>query len=234
MLIIPIYAKVSIYRGLLMALALFDLDKTLLGGDSDFLWGEFLSEIGAVDVNNYQTQNQKFFDDYALGKLDIVEYLEFCLSPLADNSIKQLNKWHQQFMLEKIQPIFLETAKKVVDAHKKNGDRAVVITATNSFVTRPIAKIYGIDDLLATEPEVIAGKFTGKVSGEPCFQIGKVHKLKQWCKENNESLNGAYFYSDSHNDLPLLELVDNPIVVHGDNLLLAIAKQKKWQCMDWT
>ncbi|MBA5249216.1 Phosphoserine phosphatase [hydrothermal vent metagenome] len=217
-----------------MALALFDLDKTLLGGDSDFLWGEFLSEIGAVDVNNYQTQNQKFFDDYALGKLDIVEYLEFCLSPLADNSIKQLNKWHQQFMLEKIQPIFLETAKKVVDAHKKNGDRAVVITATNSFVTRPIAKIYGIDDLLATEPEVIAGKFTGKVSGEPCFQIGKVHKLKQWCKENNESLNGAYFYSDSHNDLPLLELVDNPIVVHGDNLLLAIAKQKKWQCMDWT
>jgi len=217
-----------------MALALFDLDKTLLGGDSDFLWGEFLSEIGAVDVNNYQTQNQKFFDDYALGKLDIVEYLEFCLSPLADNSIKQLNKWHQQFMLEKIQPIFLETAKKVVDAHKKNGDRAVVITATNSFVTRPIAKIYGIDDLLATEPEVIAGKFTGKVSGEPCFQIGKVHKLKQWCKENNESLNGAYFYSDSHNDLPLLELVDNPIVVHGDNLLLAIAKQKKWQCVDWT
>lgn len=217
-----------------MALALFDLDKTLLGGDSDFLWGEFLSEIGAVNVKHYQIQNQQFFDDYALGKLDIVEYLEFCLSPLANHSIKQLNQWHQQFMLEKIHPIFLETAKKVVDAHKKNGDRAVVITATNSFVTRPIAKMYGINDLLATEPEIIAGKFTGKVSGEPCFQIGKVHKLKQWCQENNESLDGAYFYSDSHNDLPLLELVDNPIVVHGDNTLLTIAKQKKWQCMDWT
>ncbi len=123
-----------------MALALFDLDKTLLGGDSDFLWGEFLSEIGAVDVDEYQQKNQAFFDDYAKGELDINQYLEFCLSPLADNSIKQLNKWHQQFMVEKIQPIFLEKAKKVVDAHKKNGDRVVVITATNSFVTRPIAE----------------------------------------------------------------------------------------------
>lgn len=217
-----------------MALALFDLDKTLLGGDSDFLWGEFLSEIGAVDVDNYQKQNQKFFDDYAKGELDINEYLEFCLKPLANNPIKQLNKWHQQFMLEKIQPIFLEKAKKVVDIHKKNGDRMVVVTATNSFVTRPIAQVYGIDELLATEPEMIAGEFTGKVSGEPCFQIGKVHKLKVWCEENNESLEGAYFYSDSHNDLPLLELVDNPIVVHGDDKLLAIAKQKNWQCMDWT
>jgi len=217
-----------------MALALFDLDKTLLGGDSDFLWGEFLSEISAVDVDEYQQKNQAFFDDYARGELDINQYLEFCLSPLADNSIKQLNKWHQQFMVEKIQPILLEKAKKVVDVHKKNGDRVMVITATNSFVTRPIAETYGINELLATEPEMIAGKFTGKVLGEPCFQIGKVHKLQQWCEENNETLDGAYFYSDSHNDLPLLELVDNPVVVHGDEKLLAIAKQKNWQCMDWT
>ncbi|BAS67356.1 histidinol-phosphatase [Bathymodiolus septemdierum thioautotrophic gill symbiont] len=217
-----------------MALALFDLDKTLLGGDSDFLWGEFLSEIGAVDVDNYQRKNKKFFEDYARGELDINEYLEFCLAPLAGHPIKQLKKWHQQFMLEKIQPIFLEKAKKVVDAHKKNGDRVVVITATNSFVTRPIAEAYGINELLATEAEITAGAFTGKISGEPCFQIGKVHKLKTWCEENNESLTEAYFYSDSHNDLPLLELVDNPIVVHGDDKLLAIAKQRNWQCMDWT
>ncbi|MDC9715201.1 MAG: HAD-IB family hydrolase [Gammaproteobacteria bacterium] len=217
-----------------MALALFDLDKTLLGGDSDFLWGELLSEIGAVNVNEYQKKNQAFFDDYARGELDINQYLEFCLSPLADNSIKQLNKWHQQFMVEKIQPIFLEKAKKVVDAHKKNGNRALVITATNSFVTRPIAQAYGIEDLLATEPEMVDGEFSGKVSGEPCFQIGKVHKLKAWCEANNETLDGAYFYSDSHNDLPLLELVDNPIVVHGDKKLLKIARQKGWQCMDWT
>jgi HAD superfamily hydrolase (TIGR01490 family) len=217
-----------------MALALFDLDKTLLAGDSDFLWGEFLSEIGAVDVNEYQKKNQKFFDDYARGELDINEYLVFCLSPLADNSIKQLKQWHQQFMAEKIQPIFLEKAKKVVDFHKKNGDRVLVVTATNSFVTRPIAEAYGIDELLATEPEMMAGEFTGKVVGEPCFQIGKVHKLKAWCKENNETLDGATFYSDSHNDLPLLELVDNPIVVHGDEKLLAIAKQRHWLSLDWT
>lgn len=217
-----------------MALALFDLDKTLLGGDSDFLWGEFLAEIGAVDVDNYQVKNQKFFDDYARGELDINEYLEFCLSPLADNPIKQLNKWQQRFMAEKIQPILLEKAKKVVDIHKKNGDRVLVITATNSFVARPIAQVYGIDDLLATEPEMLGGEFTGKVSGEPCFQIGKVHKLKAWCEKNNEPLEGAYFYSDSHNDLALLELVDNPIVVHADDKLLKIAKNRAWQTLDWT
>ncbi len=217
-----------------MALALFDLDKTLLAGDSDFLWGEFLSEIGVVDVDEYQKKNKEFFNDYAKGELDINKYLEFCLIPLANNSIKQLNKWHQQFMTEKIQSIFLEKAKKVVDFHKKNSDRVIVITATNSFVTRPIAQAYGIDELLATEPEMIDGKFTGKVLGDPCFQIGKVHKLKQWCKKNNENLDGSYFYSDSYNDLPLLELVDNPIVVHADNKLKKIAKEQNWLSLDWT
>ncbi len=217
-----------------MALALFDLDKTLLGGDSDFLWGEFLSEIGAVDVDNYQRQNQKFFDDYAQGKLDINKYLEFCLTPLANNSVRQLKIWHQQFMSEKIQPILLEKAQKVVDLHKKNGDKVIVITATNSFVTRPIAQAYGIEELLATEPEMIDGKFTGRVSGEPCFQIGKVHKLQQWCKTNNEALEGSYFYSDSHNDLPLLELVDNPIVVHADDKLKKVAAERGWLSLDWT
>lgn len=217
-----------------MALALFDLDKTLLGGDSDFLWGEFLSEVGAVDSEKYQQKNQKFFNDYAKGELNIIKYLEFCLAPLTNHSIKQLSNWHHQFMVEKIQPIFLEKAQKVVDAHKSNGDTVIVITATNSFVTRPIAKAYGINHLLATEPEIINGKFSGKVLGEPCFQIGKVHKVKQWCSENNENLKDAYFYSDSHNDLPLLELVENPIVVHGDKILLKIAKQKGWQYKDWT
>lgn len=217
-----------------MALALFDLDKTLLGGDSDLLWGEFLSEIGVVDVDEYQKKNQAFFDDYAKGELDINKYLEFCLTPLASNSIKQLKAWHQQFMLEKIQPILLEKAQKVVNLHKKNGDRTIVITATNSFVTRPIAQVYGINDLLATEPEIVDGKFTGKVLGEPCFQIGKVRKLKRWCKENNETLEDAYFYSDSHNDLPLLELVDSPITVHADNKLQKIAKERGWLSLDWT
>ncbi len=217
-----------------MALALFDLDKTLLGGDSDFLWGEFLSEIGAVDINEYQKKNQAFFDDYDKGKLDINKYLEFCLTPLANHSIKQLKVWHRQFMLEKIQPILLEKAQKVIDLHKKRGDKVIVITATNSFVARPIAQAYGIDELLATEPEILNGKFSGKVSGEACFQIGKIHRAQQWCENNNETLENAYFYSDSHNDLPLLELVDNPVVVHGDEMLKAIAKQRNWLSLDWT
>jgi len=217
-----------------VALALFDLDKTLLNGDSDFLWGEFLSEVGAVDTIEYQKKNQQFFDDYAQGKLNIIEYLEFCLEPLANNSLSQLETWHQQFMRKKIKPIMSQKAQQVIDKHKKNGDRVMVITATNSFVTRPIVQAYGIDELLATEPEFDGQKYTGKVFGEPCFQEGKVNNLKKWCKKNNESLEGSYFYSDSHNDLPLLSFVENPIVINGDEKLLKVAKEKKWLIDNWT
>jgi HAD superfamily hydrolase (TIGR01490 family) len=216
-----------------MALALFDLDKTLLGGDSDFLWGEFLSEIGAVDKNEYQIRNQQFFDDYGKGQLDIEKYLSFCLEPLAKNSMSQLNEWHQQFMKEKIEPIILEKAQLVVDKHKKKGDRVIVITATNSFVTRPIVKRYGIDELLATEPEIIEGQFSGKIIDAPCFQEGKVTKLKKWLHENNESLMGSYFYSDSFNDLPLLNLVDYPIVVNADKVLTKTALTNAWPLENW-
>lgn len=217
-----------------MALAIFDLDKTLIGGDSDFLWGEFLSEIGAVDASTYQQKNQVFFQQYTLGQLDINTYLEFCLKPLSQHSMATLNGWHQRFMLEKIQPILLPKAQSVVDAHRQKGDTLLVITATNRFVTAPIVACYGIQHLLATEPEIENGRYTGKVAGEPCFKLGKIAHLKQWLKQTGESIKGASFYSDSHNDLPLLELVDNPVVVHGDNKLLAIAKQRNWQCMDWT
>jgi HAD superfamily hydrolase (TIGR01490 family) len=216
-----------------MALALFDLDKTLLGGDSDFLWGEFLSEIGVVDKEQYQQKNQQFFDDYGEGKLNITKYLTFCLEPLANNSMAQLNKWHQQFMSEKIEPIILEKAQKVVDEHKKNGDRVMVITATNSFVTRPIAKRYGIDELLATEPEIIQGQFNGKIVGVPCFKEGKVTKLKKWLSENNENLAGSYFYSDSFNDLPLLNLVDYPVAINADETLTKTALKKTWRLENW-
>ena len=216
-----------------MALAIFDLDKTLIGGDSDFLWGEFMSEIGAVDEKTYQIKNQYFFDQYALGKLDINEYLEFCLEPLSRNSRATLDDWHQQFMREKIEPILLPKAQAVVDKHKAKGDTFLVITATNSFVTAPIVRRYGIENLLATNPEVKAGEFTGKVKGEPCFQTGKITHLNQWLTQTGESMKGAYFYSDSHNDLPMLELVDNPVVVHGDDTLLRIAKEKNWPSLDW-
>jgi len=216
-----------------MALAIFDLDKTLIGGDSDFLWGEFMSEIGAVDPNTYQKKNQYFFDEYAKGSLDIIEYLEFCLEPLSQNSMTTLNAWHQDFMQQKIQPIVLPKAQAVVDEHKAKGDKVLVITATNRFVTAPIVAKYGIDDLLATEPEIIDGKYTGQVEGEPCFQKGKITHLNQWLAKTGESLEGAYFYSDSHNDLPMLKLVDHPVVVHGDDTLQKIAKERDWPSLDW-
>jgi HAD superfamily hydrolase (TIGR01490 family) len=216
-----------------MALAIFDLDKTLINGDSDFLWGEFMSEIGAVDEKTYQVKNQYFFDQYALGKLDINEYLEFCLEPLSQNNKATLDGWHQRFMQEKIEKILLPKAQEVVDQHKAKGDTVLVITATNSFVTAPIIKRYGIENILATNPEIQDGQFTGKVLGEPCFQQGKIEHLNRWLEQTGEEMSGAYFYSDSHNDLPMLELVDNPVVVHGDDKLKTIAKQRGWPSIDW-
>ncbi|BBB22317.1 HAD-superfamily subfamily IB hydrolase [Abyssogena phaseoliformis symbiont OG214] len=217
-----------------MALAIFDLDKTLIKGDSDFLWGKFLSEIGAVDAGIYQSKNQYFFDQYALGKLDINEYLEFCLMPLSQYSIQTLNQWHQQFMSQKIEQILLPKAQAAVDAHKAKGDIVMVITATNHFVTAPIVARYGIEHLLATNPEIKEGQYTGKVEGEPCFQSGKINHLNKWLKETGENIKGASFYSDSYNDLPMLELVDYPIVVHGDDKLNALAIERDWQRLDWT
>ena len=216
-----------------MALAIFDLDKTLIDGDSDFLWGEFMSEIGAVDPNSYQKKNQYFFDEYAKGKLNINEYLEFCLEPLSQNSMTTLNTWHQDFMQQKIRPIVLPKAQSVVNEHKEKGDRVLVITATNRFVTAPIVTEYGIDDLLATEPEIKNGNYTGLVEGIPCFQKGKINHLNTWLEKTGENLEGAYFYSDSHNDLPMLELVDHPVVVHGDDTLQKIAKDRGWPSLDW-
>lgn len=216
-----------------MSLAIFDLDKTLIGGDSDFLWGEYMSEIGAVDIDTYQAKNQHFFDLYEQGRLDINEYLEFCLEPLSQQNMETLNTWHQDFMQKKIEPILLPKAQAIVDKHRQKGDKLLVITATNRFVTTPIVKKYGINNLLATEPEIKNNKYTGRVLGEPCFQLGKITHLKRWMKENNEDLKGSTFYSDSHNDLPMLELVDHPVVVNGDEKLLDIAKKRDWPSLNW-
>lgn len=216
-----------------MALAIFDLDQTLIGGDSDFLWGEFLTQVGAVDVDNHQAKNQYFFDQYKLGQLDINEFLTFALAPLAKYSIEQLNVWHAQFMQTKIAPIILPKAQAVVDRHKKQGDTVLVITATNDFVTRPIVEQYGITNLLATQAELTPQGYTGKVKGVPCFQAGKIANLNLWLADKDLSLEGCYFYSDSHNDLPLLELVDNPIAVNPDEKLAKIAKQNTWQILNW-
>ena len=216
-----------------MSLAIFDLDNTLIGGDSDFLWGEFLGEEGVVDANAYRKKNEYFYQQYDLGVLDIYAWLEFCLEPLTRYSMTELQELHHRFMIQKIEPILLDKAQNCINRHKERGDTVLVITASTSFVTAPIVKKYGINHLLATEPEIKAGRYTGGVSGIPCFQSGKVDKLMPWLQKNEETLTGSTFYSDSHNDLPLLELVDNPVAVNADKILTKIAEKKGWEVLNW-
>lgn len=211
-----------------MALALFDLDNTLLAGDSDYLWGVFLSEQGVVDTDHYEQQNQRFYDAYKKGTLDIHAFQAFSQQPLVDNNIDTMKALRQQFVEQKIHPIMTAAGIRLVEKHREQGDTLVIITATNSFVTRPIADAFGIDNLLATEPEVIDGKYTGKIAGTPCFQDGKVVRLKAWMQEHGLSMQGSWFYSDSHNDLPLLLEVDNPVVVDADEQLLSHARRAGW------
>lgn len=211
-----------------MALAIFDLDNTLLAGDSDYLWGLFLVEKGVVDGNFYERENDRFYREYLEGRLDIHEWLRFSLKPLQENSLENLYHWRDEFLRGKIDPIILPTARSLIRRHREAGDRLLIITATNSFVTEPIAERLGIADLIASDPEMIDGRFTGAVAGDPSFHEGKVKRLKQWLKERNLDLAGSHFYSDSHNDIPLLELVDNPVAVDPDDTLASFAREKKW------
>lgn len=211
-----------------MALAIFDLDNTLISGDSDYLWGKFLIKQGLVESENFEKQNDLFYEDYKKGSLDIMAYQRFSLAPIAHRPMEELNAWHKQFIQDFIQPIYLEKAQALVDEHREKGDTLLVITATNSFVTRPIANLYGIKNLLGTDPEMKDGTFTGEVDGIPTFQHGKVERLNVWLEQTGETLKGSYFYSDSHNDIPLLEEVTYPIVVDADDQLSAHAKNKGW------
>jgi len=211
-----------------MALALFDLDNTLLDGDSDYLWGCFLAEHGIVDAEAYESENQRFYDQYLDGCLDIHEFLRFQLKPLAEHGRQQLEAWREEFLASKIEPILLNKAHQLIDWHRSGGDELMIITATNRFITEPIAARYGIEHLLATEPELVDGEYTGGVTGVPCFQAGKVERLQQWLTEHDATLEGSWFYSDSHNDLPLLEQVDNPVAVDPDDKLRALASERGW------
>ena len=211
-----------------MSLAIFDLDNTLISDDSDYLWGQFLVDQGIVDKKTYETANARFYEDYKQGNLDINAFLQFSLKPLSQHPVEQLFKWREQFIATIIQPVLLKSAQALVDKHRIKGDTLLVITATNRFVTEPIVKIYGIDNLLATTPEFKQGAYTGNVEGIPCFQAGKVILLEQWLKTSIETLEGSYFYSDSHNDLPLLNQVDKPIAVDPDEKLRAIAIKYNW------
>ena len=211
-----------------MALALFDLDNTLLDGDSDYLWGCFLVEQGKVDREYYETENQRFYDQYLRGSLDIYEFLRFQLKPLATHKRSQLERWREKFLTEKIDPILLAKARDLVEQHRTRGDDLLIITATNRFITEPIARRYGVSHLLATEPEIVDGEYTGQITGTPCFQAGKVERLQAWLEQHHQDLAGSWFYSDSHNDLPLLELVDHPVAVDPDATLKSHANRLGW------
>ena len=212
-------------------LALFDLDNTLLAGDSDYNWSIFLIGEGLLDEKSHRERNEQFYQDYKNGTLDIYAFLKFQLQPLAQHPKAFLDELHQKYMANVIRPMMTQKAQDLVNRHKANGDLCMVITATNSFVTRPIAAAYGIDNLIGTDPEMVDGQFTGSVSGTPSFQQGKVTRLNEWLAARGQTLadfETSYFYSDSHNDLPLMKLVTNPVAVDADETLASYASEHGW------
>lgn len=212
-------------------LALFDLDNTLLAGDSDYNWSLFLIKQGLLDAKTHHERNEQFYLDYKNGNLDIYKFLEFQLKPLSEHSLDTLNELHAKYMDTVIRPMMTKKAQDLVNKHQAQGDLCLVITATNSFVTRPIALAYGIANLIGTDPEMVNGAYTGGVAGVPSFQEGKVTRLNQWLAERGQALADftvSYFYSDSHNDLPLMKLVSNPVAVDADATLTAYAEQHGW------
>lgn len=214
-----------------LRLALFDLDNTLLTGDSDFEWAQFLIGKGVLDREVYEAKNLEFYEQYKAGTLDIHAFLDFQLKPLSRHPRRQLDAWHREFMVTRILPMITDQARALVQRHRDAGDTCVIITATNRFVTRPIAEAFGVEHLIATEPEEINGEFTGRVVGTPSFREGKVARLEAWLAERGSRLDQAeysYFYSDSHNDLFLLERVSHPVAVDPDDELARTARARGW------
>ena len=213
-------------------LLIFDLDNTLLAGDSDRNWGIFLAEQKVVK-SSYLDESEKFYNNYYDGSLDIDGFLSFCLKPLIENDMSYLLELRKQFIEDKIKPIITEPGREIINQAAEDGKTVIIATATNDFVTRPIADLFNVRTLIATEFEVINQKFTGKVLNSPCFREGKVSKVKKWVDDNNFDLSKASFYSDSFNDLPLLEKVKNPVIVDGDDKLLEIGKNRNWDCISF-
>jgi HAD superfamily hydrolase (TIGR01490 family) len=212
-----------------MLLALFDLDNTLLAGDSDFEWAQYLIEQGVLDREVYEARNQAFYDQYKAGTLDIHAFLDFQLQPLARHSREQLEAWHRDFMTRKVIPMVAPGAAALLDQHRDH--ERVIVTATNRFVTAPIARYLGVEHLIATEPEERDGRFTGKVAGIPAFKAGKVTRLEAWLADQGKTwadVTESWFYSDSLNDLPLLTHVHHPVAVDPDETLRAHAESQGW------
>lgn len=218
-------------------LALFDLDNTLLAGDSDHAWGEFLIDNKLVDGEQHRKQNDSFYEDYKRGDLDIDAYVMFTLRPILDMSIEQQTELREQYFAAQIAELITPASKDLVRSHAEAGDFCLIITATNSFLTTPIAKAYGVDMLIATDLLSDGDQMTGKIAGTPCFQEGKVSRLRDWlandaiAQRDQLTLENSIFYSDSSNDLPLLEASGEPVVVDGDERLLQIAQERGWRAI---
>ena len=214
-----------------MRLALFDLDNTLLACDSDYEWGQFLVDRGVLEREAYEEQNRVYYEQYVAGTLDIHEYLGFALRPLAAHTPQDLARWHAEFMRSRILPAITAPARALVREHAGRGDLCAIVTATNSFVTAPIAREFGVAHLIATEPEMRDGRYTGRVAGTPCFREGKVRRLDEWLAGQSRRLADfaeRFCYSDSHNDLPLLERATRPVAVDPDERLAAEARRRGW------
>jgi len=228
-----------------LSLAIFDLDNTLIAGDSDYLWGEFLVAKGFVDADYYRRENQRYYDDYKRAQLDIYAFLRFSLEPLARLPMSQLLQLREEFIQQQIRPLLLPKAQALIEQQRQQQRQLLIITATNRFVTQPIANLLNINDLLATDPAMRDGKYTGEVEGIPCYQLGKVQRLKLWLQANNllaadyageltrEHLKAAvgesWFYSDSQNDAALLSLVDHAVAVDPDPNLHQLAQDNGWK-----
>lgn len=215
-----------------MTLAIFDLDHTLLDGDSDYLWGEYMVENRIVDAQAYRARNRVFYEDYRRGALDNDQYLAFSLEPLTHYTIEKLYDWRKDYIENWIKPIIAPGARSLLDKHRAQQHELLIISATNLFITEPIAQLLGVSTILSTEPEIIDNRYTGRYLGIPTYKEGKVTVLHLWLERSAHNLQGSYFYSDSINDLALLEQVDNPITVNPDDELKVIATERGWKIID--
>ena len=215
-----------------MPLALFDLDETLLAGDSDYLWGKHLVEKGAVDGDIYEQTNRQFYEQYKAGTLDIYEFSRFAFKPLSEHPMETLLEWRKEFVEERIKPIMTQKGIEAVEHHREAGDHLIIITSTNHFITQPIAELYNVHQLIATQPEIQNGKYTGELD-KPCFSHYKIDRLNEWLQTCGLDMQGSYAYSDSHNDLPLLEAANHAFAVDPDEKLRAHAEQQQWDIISF-
>ena len=214
-----------------MNLVLFDLDNTLLAGDSDFAWAQFLIDKGVLDREVQEAKNIEFLEHYKAGTLDIFAFLDFQLAPLARHPREQLDAWHSEFMARSIRPMITPKARTLVREHLDSGALVAVVTATNAFVTGPIVREFGIPHVVATIPAQQDGAFTGKPRGTPAFKAGKIERVDAWLESlglHLGSFEHSWFYSDSHNDLPLMQRVTDPVAVDPDPTLRAHAESAGW------